>query len=77
MMTTIAIVGAGPGVGAAIARRFGAEGFHIQPGHPTHDPAVLADLLWQAHEGRERFIELGMADPPLLFENGPYTADTR
>ncbi|MEV6491690.1 hypothetical protein AB0M20_24210 [Actinoplanes sp. NPDC051633] len=29
-------------------------------------------------EGRsavERFIELGMADPPLLFENGPYTAD--
>jgi NADP-dependent 3-hydroxy acid dehydrogenase YdfG len=28
-MTTIAIVGAGPGLGAAIARRFGAEGFAI------------------------------------------------
>lgn len=28
-MTTIAIVGAGPGLGAAIARRFGAEGFSI------------------------------------------------
>ncbi|MBV9817765.1 MAG: SDR family NAD(P)-dependent oxidoreductase [Solirubrobacterales bacterium] len=26
-MTTIAIVGAGPGLGAAVARRFGAEGF--------------------------------------------------
>lgn len=28
-MTTIAIVGAGPGLGAAVARRFGAEGFSI------------------------------------------------
>ncbi len=28
-MTTIAIVGAGPGLGAAVARRFGAEGFNI------------------------------------------------
>jgi NAD(P)-dependent dehydrogenase (short-subunit alcohol dehydrogenase family) len=28
-MTTIAIVGAGPGLGAAVARRFGAEGFAI------------------------------------------------
>lgn len=28
-MTTIAVVGAGPGLGAAIARRFGAEGFSI------------------------------------------------
>ena len=26
-MTTIAIVGAGSGLGAAVARRFGAEGF--------------------------------------------------
>lgn len=26
-MTAIAIVGAGPGLGAAVARRFGAEGF--------------------------------------------------
>ncbi|GAB6902556.1 SDR family NAD(P)-dependent oxidoreductase [Kineosporia succinea] len=28
-MTTLAIVGAGPGVGAAVARRFGAEGFDV------------------------------------------------
>jgi NADP-dependent 3-hydroxy acid dehydrogenase YdfG len=28
-MTTIAIVGAGPGLGAAVARRFGAEGYRI------------------------------------------------
>jgi NAD(P)-dependent dehydrogenase (short-subunit alcohol dehydrogenase family) len=28
-MTTIAIVGAGPGLGAAIARRFGDEGHSI------------------------------------------------
>ena len=36
-MTTLAIVGAGPGLGAAVARRFGAEGFAVavisrQPG---------------------------------------------
>ena len=28
-MTTLAIVGAGPGLGAAVARRFGAEGFSV------------------------------------------------
>jgi NAD(P)-dependent dehydrogenase (short-subunit alcohol dehydrogenase family) len=28
-MTTIAIIGAGPGLGAAVARRFGAEGFSV------------------------------------------------
>ncbi|QXT63472.1 SDR family NAD(P)-dependent oxidoreductase [Tessaracoccus palaemonis] len=28
-MSTIAIIGAGPGVGAAVARRFGAEGFAV------------------------------------------------
>jgi NAD(P)-dependent dehydrogenase (short-subunit alcohol dehydrogenase family) len=28
-MTTIAIIGAGPGLGAAVARRFGAEGFAV------------------------------------------------
>ena len=28
-MTTIAIVGAGTGLGAAVARRFGAEGFAV------------------------------------------------
>ena len=28
-MTTVAIVGAGPGLGAATARRFGSEGFEV------------------------------------------------
>ena len=28
-MTTIAIIGAGPGLGAAVAKRFGAEGFAV------------------------------------------------
>ena len=28
-MTTIAIVGAGPGLGAAVARRFGTESFSV------------------------------------------------
>ncbi|MGB4779077.1 SDR family NAD(P)-dependent oxidoreductase [Microbacterium sp.] len=28
-MTTIAILGAGPGLGAAVARRFGGEGFSV------------------------------------------------
>jgi NAD(P)-dependent dehydrogenase (short-subunit alcohol dehydrogenase family) len=28
-MTTIAIIGAGPGLGQATARRFGAEGFSV------------------------------------------------
>ena len=30
-MTTIAIVGAGPGLGAAVARRFGTEGSPLPP----------------------------------------------
>ena len=28
-MTTVAIIGAGPGLGAAVARRFGTEGFSV------------------------------------------------
>jgi NADP-dependent 3-hydroxy acid dehydrogenase YdfG len=27
----------------------------IQPGHPTHDPAVLADTLWTIHTDRSEF----------------------
>ena len=107
-MTTIAIVGAGPGLGAAVARRFGTEGFTVAvmsrsqdrvdslagdlttagvaargyaadirepdavtaalaraaddlipggvtPGHPTHDPDILADRLWTMHASRDTF----------------------
>lgn len=27
----------------------------ITPGHPTHDPHVLAERLWSKHTGREPF----------------------
>lgn len=30
-MSALAIIGAGPGLGAAVARRFGAEGFSMAP----------------------------------------------
>jgi NADP-dependent 3-hydroxy acid dehydrogenase YdfG len=45
-MTTIAIVGAGPGLGAAVARRFGAEGFAIAliSRHQERVDALAADL---------------------------------
>lgn len=43
-MTTLAIVGAGPGVGAAVARRFGREGFAVAliSRHPERLAADLA-----------------------------------
>jgi NADP-dependent 3-hydroxy acid dehydrogenase YdfG len=45
-MTTIAIVGAGPGLGAAVARRFGAESFSIAVLSRQQDrvDALAADL---------------------------------
>jgi NADP-dependent 3-hydroxy acid dehydrogenase YdfG len=45
-MTTIAIVGAGPGLGAATARRFGAEGFDVAviSRHQERVDALAADL---------------------------------
>ena len=33
----------------------------INPGHPTHDPDVLAERLWSMHTGRERFREFAEA----------------
>jgi NADP-dependent 3-hydroxy acid dehydrogenase YdfG len=45
-MTTLAIVGAGPGLGAAVARRFGAEGFSVAVLSRQQDrvDALAADL---------------------------------
>jgi NADP-dependent 3-hydroxy acid dehydrogenase YdfG len=45
-MTTIAIVGAGPGLGAAVARKFGAEGFKVALISRNQDQldALAADL---------------------------------
>lgn len=48
-MPTIAIVGAGPGLGAAVARRFGAAGFSIAL--ISRDQAKLDDLAAQLGAG--------------------------
>ena len=48
-MPTIAIIGAGPGLGAAVARRFGAEGFSIAL--ISRDQAKLDDLAAQLRDG--------------------------
>lgn len=47
-MPTIAIVGAGPGLGAAVARRFGAEGFSV--GLVSRDQARLDELAARLQE---------------------------
>lgn len=53
-MTTIAIVGAGPGLGAAVARRFGAEGFHLALISRTQENVdrLAADLRTAGHTAR-------------------------
>lgn len=48
-MPTIAIVGAGPGLGAAVARRFGAEGFSIAL--VSRDQAKLDGLAARLQDG--------------------------
>ena len=48
-MPTIAIIGAGPGLGAAVARRFGAEGFSIAL--ISRDQAKLDGLAAQLQDG--------------------------
>ncbi|MDX3691379.1 SDR family NAD(P)-dependent oxidoreductase [Streptomyces europaeiscabiei] len=48
-MTTIAVIGAGPGLGAAVARRFGREGFAVAlvARDPERTKALAADLTDQ------------------------------
>ncbi|WP_149205200.1 SDR family NAD(P)-dependent oxidoreductase [Actinotalea subterranea] len=48
-MPTIAIVGAGPGLGAAVARRFGAEGFSVVL--LSRDQPKLDELAAELQEG--------------------------
>lgn len=48
-MPTIAIVGAGPGLGAAVARRFGAEGFSVAL--VSRDQSKLDALAAQLRDG--------------------------
>jgi len=45
-MTTIAVIGAGPGLGAAVARRFGREGFDVALVSRSQERAnALAEIL--------------------------------
>lgn len=60
-MTTIAIVGAGPGLGAATARRFGHEGFDV--------------ALIGRRRDRAEALAAGLADDGVAAH--PFTADAR
>jgi NADP-dependent 3-hydroxy acid dehydrogenase YdfG len=53
-MTTIAIIGAGPGLGAAVARRFGTEGHSIALIARTRNKldALAAGLTAEGHQAR-------------------------
>ncbi|MCV2395175.1 SDR family NAD(P)-dependent oxidoreductase [Actinotalea sp. M2MS4P-6] len=81
-MSTIAIIGAGPGLGAAVARRFGAEGFSIAL--ISRDQAKLDGLAAQLQDGgvTARGFAADVRDPASLEaalaraadELGPITA---
>ena len=66
-MTTIAIVGAGPGLGAAVARRFGREGFDV--------------ALLSRRQERADGLAADLADLPELADRGVsargFAADVR
>jgi short-subunit dehydrogenase len=65
-MTTIAIIGAGPGLGAAVARRFGGEGFDVALIARTHErtSGLAADM---AREGiTARGFAADVRDPKAL-----------
>ncbi len=61
MTTTIAIIGAGPGLGRATARRFGREGFAVALLSRTQEnvdqlAAELAEeRIWSLHRDRGAF----------------------
>lgn len=65
-MTTIAIIGAGPGLGVAVARRFGAEGFDIALITRTEERAhaLAADLTGEGLNARG--IVADVRDPKAL-----------
>jgi NADP-dependent 3-hydroxy acid dehydrogenase YdfG len=65
-VTTIAIIGAGPGLGAAVARRFGRQGFDVGlvSRHPDRVAALAAEL---AGEGvTARGFAADVRDPDAL-----------
>ena len=65
-MTTIAIIGAGPGLGAAVAHRFGREGFAVALISRTQDHAdALAERL-AGHGVTARGFAADVRDPKAL-----------
>jgi NAD(P)-dependent dehydrogenase (short-subunit alcohol dehydrogenase family) len=50
------VIGAGPGLGAAAARRFGHEGYPVGPIGPgaRHEPDEVAEELWRLHTTRDQ-----------------------
>ena len=57
------VTGAGSGIGAAIARRFGASGafVYVVDIDETKGSAIVADLTSGGH--RARFLRLDVSDP--------------
>ncbi|MFJ3669456.1 SDR family NAD(P)-dependent oxidoreductase [Streptomyces sp. NPDC090106] len=65
-MTTIAIIGAGPGLGAAVARRFGREGHAVAlvARNPERTVALAADLTGEGITARG--VVADVRDPEAL-----------
>ncbi len=62
-MTTIAVLGAGPGPGAATARRFAADGFTVAlPSRTQQHVDALAEEMW-ARGGQARGHAANVRDP--------------
>jgi NAD(P)-dependent dehydrogenase (short-subunit alcohol dehydrogenase family) len=75
-MTTIAIVGAGPGLGAAVARRFGAEGFAIGLISRNQDRAdgLAAQLVGEGFQAQG--FAADVRDPSALAKTLESVAET-
>ncbi len=63
---TLVVIGAGPGVGLAVARRFAREGYRI--GLIARDPAKLASLAAQVGDGVVVATEAADASVPAALE---------
>jgi NAD(P)-dependent dehydrogenase (short-subunit alcohol dehydrogenase family) len=74
MNETLAIIGAGPGMGLAIAKTFGAKGFNVgvQVGHVAiavfigqragGTPDAIAPLFWELHTKRDEVEKVFMLE---------------
>ena len=65
-MSTLAIVGAGPGLGAAVARRFGAEGFSVALISRSQERADALAIQLAADGVQAQGFEADVRDPAAL-----------